>query len=251
MRRTRRITAIIGGSGLQTLPGFQVAEPMAPNTPWGPTSGPVLRGTLAGVESYFLPRHGGARAIPPHLVNYRANIAALAAQGVERILAFNAVGGIGASFPPGLLVVPHQLIDYTWGRPSSYWDGPDQQPLHIDFTIPYDSATRINLIEAAEAEGIPVRPWGVYGATQGPRLETAAEIRRLRRDGCDLVGMTGMPEAALAREKGIAYACLALVVNPAAGTVPGVIELQDIQRVMDAAIPGAVRLLVRALTEAD
>lgn len=244
------VTAIIGGSGLQTLPGFQIAEHLSPDTPWGPTSAPVLRGTLDGMEAYFLPRHGGARAIPPHLVNYRANIAALAALGVDRILAFNAVGGIGTSFPPGLLVVPHQLIDYTWGRPSSYWDGPDQQPLHIDFTSPYDSATRISLIRAAESEGVPVRPWGVYGATQGPRLETAAEIRRLHRDGCDLVGMTGMPEAALAREKGIAYACLALVVNPAAGTVSGVIDLQDIQRIMDAALPGGVRLLARALAAA-
>ncbi len=251
MSESDRITAIIGGSGLQTLPGLRVIERIASDTPWGPTSAPVLRGMLAGVEVYFLARHGGSRAIPPHLVNYRANIAALAALGVARILAFNTVGGVGASFAPGLLVIPHQIIDYTRGRPSSYWDGPDQPPLHIDFTAPYDSATRMRLIAAAESAGIPVRPWGVYGATQGPRLETAAEIHRLRRDGCDLVGMTGMPEAALAREKGIAYACLALVVNPAAGTAPGAIGLQDIQGVVDVAIPGVVGLLTRTLAMAN
>lgn len=239
--------AIIGGSGLQELPGFQVLECLAPETPWGAASAPVLRGVLDGAELFFLPRHGGERAIPPHRVNYRANIAALVALGVGRVFAFNAVGGIDPELAPGALVIPDQLIDYTWGREASYWEAAGGEPLHVDFTQPYDPGARTALLAAAQRVGVPVRSGGVYGATQGPRLETAAEIRRLRRDGCDLVGMTGMPEAALAREKALAYASLALVVNPAAGVGGTEITLAAIAAVMADAVPRAVRVLAAAI----
>lgn len=239
-------SAIIGGSGLQELPGFRVVEQLAAETRWGPTSAPVQRGLLDGIELFFLPRHGGARAIPPHLVNYRANLGALAALGVRRVFAFNAVGGVDPQLAPGALVVPDQLIDYTWGRESSYWDAEGSAQLHADFTEPYDPAARAALLAAAQREGIAVHSAAVYGATQGPRLETAAEIRRLRRDGCDLVGMTGMPEAALARELGLAYASLALVVNPAAGVGSAPITLAEIEAVLRAALPRVVRLLASA-----
>jgi 5'-deoxy-5'-methylthioadenosine phosphorylase len=239
--------AIIGGSGLQELPGFEVLECLAPETPWGLASAPILRGVLDGAELFFLPRHGGERAIPPHRVNYRANIAALAALGVRRVFAFNSVGGIDPELAPGTLAIPDQLIDYTWGRAASFWDAEDVAPLHVDFTHPYDPKARAALLAAAQRVGVPVRSGGVYGATQGPRLETATEIRRLRRDGCDLVGMTGMPEAALAREKGLAYASLALVVNPAAGVGAEAITLADIAAVLADAVPRAVRVLAAAI----
>ncbi len=240
-------TAVIGGSGLQELPGLRVLERFAPETPWGLASAPLQRGLLDGAELFFLPRHGGGRPIPPHRVNYRANIAALAAAGVARVFAFNAVGGIDPELAPGTLVVPDQLIDYTWGREASFWDGPGGEPLHVDFTQPYDPGARAALLAGARRAGVAVRAGGVYGATQGPRLETAAEIRRLRRDGCDLVGMTGMPEAALARELGLAYASLALVVNPAAGVGTAAITLADIAAVLADAVPRAVRVLAAAL----
>ena len=243
--------AIIGGSGLQELPGFEVLECLAPETPWGSASAPILRGVLDGAELFFLPRHGGERAIPPHRVNYRANIAALAALGVAQVFAFNAVGGVAPELVPGTLVVPDQLIDYTWGRESSFWEAPGGELLHVDFTQPYDPGARAALLAAARRIGVPVRSAAVYGATQGPRLETAAEIRRLRRDGCDLVGMTGMPEAALAREKGLAYASLALVVNPAAGVGDGAITLAAIAEVMADAVPRAVRVLAAASAVSD
>ncbi|MFZ5653217.1 MAG: S-methyl-5'-thioinosine phosphorylase [Pseudomonadota bacterium] len=240
-------SAIIGGSGLQELPGLRVLEQFAEETPWGPASAPVQRGLLEGTELFFLPRHGGPRAIPPHLINYRANIAALAARGVRQVFAFNAVGGIDPELAPGTLVVPDQLIDYTWGREPTYWGAGGGAPLHVEFTEPYDPGARAALLAAARRAGIAVRAGAVYAATQGPRLETAAEIRRLRRDGCDLVGMTGMPEAALAREQGLAYASLALVVNPAAGVGPAPITLDAIEAVLAEALPRAVRVLAAAI----
>lgn len=241
---------IIGGGGLQRLAPLQVTEEIVLETPWGPPSAPLQRGVLAGREVFFLARHGAERAIPPHLVNYRANIAALATVGVRRIFACNTVGGLRPAFKPGSLVVPHQLIDYTWGRAASYWDDADQPPMHIDFTQPYDREARTCLIQAAAEAGLEVFPWGIYGVTQGPRLESAAEIRRLRGDGCDLVGMTGMPEAALAREKGLGYACLAVVVNPAAGTSAAGIDLRTVTATGAAASVDVVRLLAHAVTAA-
>jgi 5'-methylthioinosine phosphorylase len=186
-------------------------------TPYGEPSRPIQQGQLDGARVYFLQRHGSPGAIPPHLVNYRANLWALKSLGVNEIVAINAVGGISPAMQPGRLVIPDQLIDYTWGRAHTIDEGNDGQLRHIDFTEPYDRELRLALIETANAAGIPCEPTGVYGVTQGPRLETAAEIQRMSRDGCDVVGMTAMPEAALARELDIAYASVCMVVNPAAG----------------------------------
>ncbi|MCL4138739.1 UNVERIFIED_CONTAM: hypothetical protein GTU68_058797, partial [Idotea baltica] len=176
------------------------------------------------VEVIFLPRHGEDHQVPPHKVNYRANIAALKEQKVSAIYAVNVVGGINMEMCPGDLVIPDQVIDYTWGREHTYSD---------DFTDPYDQTLRNNLLQQAIKLGLHVHAGGVYGATQGPRLETAAEIARMQRDGCDIVGMTGMPEAALARELDIPYSCLALVVNMAAGLGDKEITMAEIHKIID------------------
>ena len=226
--------AVIGGSGLGSLRGeirgLEVETIEAVRTPYG---GPVQVDICHkdGMRIAFLPRHAAGDRVPAHRVNYRANLWALHSLGVDRIIATNTVGGISEDLPPGAMAIPEQLIDYTWGRENTFSDGTDHKPLHIDFTWPYDPALREALREASARVEKPVRHGGVYGVLQGPRLETAAEIERLRRDGCDMVGMTSMPEAVLARELGIPYACLALSVNWAAGLGEGEIDMQDIRRV--------------------
>jgi 5'-methylthioinosine phosphorylase len=209
--------AIIGGTGLARLPGLEITRREVMHTPYGEPSGPLTHGVLAGCEAVFLARHGYGHTIPPHRINYRANLWALEQVGVRRVLAVAAVGGIREEMVPGAVVIPDQIIDHTWGRPGTFIEEFDDAVTHIDFTEPYDGALRAALIGAAARVGIPVVPGGTYAATQGPRLETAAEIRRLEAEGCDLVGMTGMPEAALARELDLAYACVAVVANRAAG----------------------------------
>jgi 5'-methylthioinosine phosphorylase len=209
--------AIIGGTGIDELEDLQIVGEHLPETPFGKPSRPIQEGRLGKSPLFFLQRHGSPEAIPPHRINYRANLWALGSLNVQEIVAINAVGGISADMRPGRLVIPHQLIDYTWGREHSFDDGAQGQLMHVDFTEPYDRAVRNDLVEAASSAGITHAAQGVYGVTQGPRLETAAEIVRMARDGCDVVGMTAMPEAALARELGIAYASVCMVVNPAAG----------------------------------
>jgi 5'-methylthioinosine phosphorylase len=210
--------AVIGGTGIAELNGLAAVATHNPDTPYGAPSGPIREGLLDGRRVYFLQRHGGSPGvIPPHLVNYRANLWALQSLGVTEIVAINAVGGISPAMQPGKLVIPDQLIDYTWGRAHTFDDGSAGRLMHIDFTEPYDLELRTALLAAAAEAGIACEATGVYAASQGPRLETAAEIRRMAADGCDVVGMTGMPEAALARELGIAYASVCMVVNPAAG----------------------------------
>jgi len=209
--------AIIGGTGIDDLEGLEVVREHQPETPFGPPSRAIQEGRFAGKTLYFLQRHGSPAAIPPHAINYRANIWALQAMGAASIVAINSVGGIGAGMSPGRLLIPDQLIDYTWGRAHTFDDGSSGALRHIDFTEPYDRSLRLALVDAAVAARIDHAASGVYGVTQGPRLETAAEIQRMARDGCDVVGMTGMPEAALARELDIPYACVCMVVNPAAG----------------------------------
>lgn len=209
------VLGIIGGTGAALFPGMEQAESQRHAGSWGEPSAPVQCWQQQGHRVLFLPRHGQHGGIPPHLVNYRANVQLLHDLGAEQIIALNAVGGIGVA--PGHLVVPAQLIDYTWGRAQSYydsWNGPTE---FIEFTEPYDSLVRNSLIKACGDAGVRVTPGGTYGVTQGPRLETAAEVDRLDQDGCSIIGMTGMPEAALARELTLPYACLALVVNAAAG----------------------------------
>lgn len=208
--------AIIGGSGLSQLAGLEVTRREEVRTPYGEPSGPLTFGTLLGAPVVFLPRHGERHTIAPHAVNYCANLWALREQKAEAIVAVASVGGIRSDLTPGTIVVPDQIIDYTWGRRSTYFEG-DAPVTHIDFTEPYAHDLRVRLLAAAEACGQPARDRGVYATTQGPRLETAAEIDRLERDGADIVGMTGMPEAALARELDLRYAAICLVANFAAG----------------------------------
>ena len=209
--------AIIGGSGLTQLANLNVIRREVVRTPYGEPSGALTFGQLCEHPVVFLARHGYGHTIPPHRVNYQANLWALKEAGVEVIISVASVGGIRADMCPGTLVVPDQIIDYTWGRKSTFHEGTDEPVVHIDFTEPYDAAVRRRILAAATAAGEKILDGAVYATTQGPRLETAAEINRLERDGADVVGMTGMPEAALARELGIPYAAINVVANYAAG----------------------------------
>ncbi len=237
--------AVIGGTGVYRLAALEDVQTHHFQTPWGAPSGPVRIGRLAGARIAFLARHGEGHALPPHRVNYRANLHALQQAGAARVLALNTVGGITDSYGPRVLACPDQLIDYTWGRDASFWDG-EGEPLHVDFGHPYTPAMRNAVLDAARAGGVAVVDGGCYGATQGPRLETNAEIARMRRDGCDLVGMTGMPEAALARELGLDYACLAIVANWAAGCGDAAeITLDEVLENVAAASAGLPELVLR------
>ena len=209
--------AIIGGSGLTQLSNLEVSHREVVRTPYGEPSGALTFGRVGGRDALFLARHGHGHSIPPHLVNYRANLWALKESGAKYIVSVASVGGIRADLNPGDIVIPHQIIDYTWGRKNTYFDGNGAPVTHVDFTEHYDAPLRRQLLAAATAVDIPVKDGGVYGATQGPRLETAAEIDRFERDGVAVVGMTGMPEAVLARELGIPYAAINLISNHAAG----------------------------------
>jgi len=240
---------IIGGTGLEQLEGLRLVREHALETPFGAPSRPIQEGQLGGQTLYFLHRHGSPGAIPPHCINYRANISALHALGVRRLVAVNAVGGISPDMQPGRLVIPDQIIDYSWGREHTFDDGSSGSLQHIDFTEPYDRPLRLALVEAAEKAGIAHEPFGVHAVTQGPRLETAAEVRRLARDGCDVVGMTGMPEAALARELGMAYACVCMVVNPAAGLGDLPLTLDMMRHILQREA-GVVRTLLETLLAA-
>ena len=238
--------AVIGGTGVYTLGELADVETHRPVTHYGAPSGPIRIGTCAGKRVAFLARHGEGHSLPPHKINYRANLAALKAVGASRVLAMNTVGGITEQCGPRVLACPDQLIDYTWGRIGTLCEEPGSDVLHVDFGEPYTPSLRAEVIAAARRAGVALVDAGCYGATQGPRLETRAEIARMRRDGCDLVGMTGMPEAGLARELGLDYACLAIVANWAAGAGPDVGEVITLQDVLDnvaAAMDGAARLL--------
>jgi len=208
---------IIGGSGLTGLSGLKIDETRSCTTPYGEPSAKLIHGRYAGRPVVFLARHGNPHVIPPHMVNYRANLWALKEQGVGQVIGVNAVGGITAAMHPERIVVPDQIIDYTWGRAHTYFEEDLEHVTHVDFTRPYSEPLRQRLIEAAATAQIDLVQHGTYGAMQGPRLESAAEIERMQRDGCDIVGMTGMPEAGLARELALDYASICLVVNWAAG----------------------------------
>jgi 5'-deoxy-5'-methylthioadenosine phosphorylase len=242
--------AIIGGSGFQTLPAFKISERKSSTTPFGSPSAPLSSGEIFGMEIIFLPRHGDLHSIAPHNVNYRANIYALKREGVEQVISLAAVGGITAAYQARSIAIPHQIIDYTSTREHTYFDGqevPDEivnrALRHIDFSNPYDENLRLRLVGAALNAGVEFRDSGVYGVTQGPRFETSAEIDRMERDGCDMVGMTAMPEAVLARELDLAYATIALVVNPAAGRGVGEISMDEIYGNLEAATRNAVAIL--------
>jgi 5'-methylthioinosine phosphorylase len=243
--------AIIGGTGLTQLTNLKITHRQVMRTPYGEPSGPMTFGTINQHELIFLARHGYGHTIPPHQVNYRANLWALRDQGVSRVIAVTSVGGIRADLVPGTLVVPEQIVDYTYGRDFTYFDGKDKAVTHIDFTRPYNEALRQKLLAAVKLANETCVDGGVHGVTQGPRLETAAEINRLERDGVDMVGMTGMPEASLAKELGLAYATIAVVVNHAAGrggSRDGV-PLEKIGLVMNPAMERVRNILERAVEQ--
>ncbi len=237
--------AIVGGSGLAQLASLEVVRRQIVRTPYGEPSGPLTFGRLAGAETVFLARHGYGHTLAPHEINYRANLWALKEKGATRIVAVCTVGGIAPEFGAGALAVPDQLIDYTWGRKATFYEGAGQPVTHVDFTHPYCEATRRLVVEGAAAAGVAIVARGTYAAMQGPRLETAAEIDRLERDGAHLVGMTGMPEAALARELGIPYAALAVVANAAAGRGESAqaVSLEQISLVLREAMERVRRVL--------
>ena len=242
--------AIIGGTGVYALAELSNAEAHQPVTPYGKPSGPIRVGDMAGKRVGFLARHGEGHSIPPHKINYRANLTALKALGAKQVIALNTVGGITEAFGPRVLACADQLIDYTWGRISTLSEEPGTDVLHVDFGDPYTPTLRQALIAAAAQAGVPLVDHGCYGATQGPRLETRAEIARMRRDGCDLVGMTGMPEAGLARELGLEYACLGIVANWAAGCGPTpdeIITMEDVLANVHAATAHVSPLLTTLL----
>ncbi len=237
--------AIIGGSGLTQLANLDVTRREVVRTPYGEPSGALLFGHVGGCPVVFIARHGYGHTIPPHRVNYRANIWALKHGRATRIVSVASVGGIRPDLGPGTLVVPHQIIDYTWGRPLTFHESADAPVVHIDFTEPYDAELRRHILAAANRAGEAVVDGAVYAATQGPRLETAAEIDRLERDGADIVGMTGMPEAALAREAELPYAAIAAVANYSAGRGDSAraIRFESIEAVLQESVKRVRRII--------
>lgn len=242
-----QLVAIIGGSGLTKLQNLEITRREVLRTPFGEPSAPLVFGHLGGQQAVFLARHGHGHTIPPHEVNYRANIWALKEVGASHVIAVNAVGGITPAMVSGGLVFPDQIIDYTYGRNHTFFGNEQKAVTHVDFTFPYCEELRQSLIVAASRARLPVSPNGTYAATQGPRFETIAEIRRLERDGADIVGMTGMPETSLARELSLCYACIAVVANPAAGKAAGTISLKEIERTLESGMAKVRSLLEQVL----
>ncbi|MFK8067087.1 MAG: S-methyl-5'-thioinosine phosphorylase [Gammaproteobacteria bacterium] len=242
--------AIIGGTGLNKLEGINIIKRRVMRTPFGEPSGPLTFCEHKGKEVVFLPRHGAGHTIPPHMINYCANIWALKEVGISEVISIAAVGGIAAELTPSRLAIPDQIIDYTEGRQSTFYDGDKGGVVHIDFTHPYDNKLRSKIIDAAVNADIDISNGGTYGATQGPRLETAAEIDRMEKDGCDMVGMTGMPEAALARELDLSYATCAVIVNPAAGrNGEKEISMKQIEQHLEKGMLQVKKLLIEVLSQ--
>ena len=243
--------AVIGGSGLSQLASLEVTQRNMVRTPYGEPSGALTFGRIRGRELVFLARHGYGHTVAPHEVNYRANLWALKEIGVEGVVSVASVGGIRRDFVPGALAVPDQIIDYTWGRRSTYFEGAGAQVTHIDFTEPYAAPLRARILAAARACGEQMIDGGTYAATQGPRLESAAEIHRLERDGAHMVGMTGMPEAALARELDLPYAAIAVSANYAAGRGDSAhaVPMERIEAVLAEAMGRVRRIIERLVVE--
>jgi 5'-deoxy-5'-methylthioadenosine phosphorylase len=244
--------AIIGGTGMAQLACLEISHRQIMRTPYGEPSGPLTFGKINDNEVVFLPRHGSGHTIPPHEVNYRANLWALQSLKLSRVISVASVGGIREDLAPGKIAIPDQIIDYTHGRNYTYHEGVGRLVTHIDFTEPYCQLTRKYLLRASKLASEQVIDGGVYGATQGPRLETAAEINRMERDGVDMVGMTGMPEAALAKELGLCYAAIAVVANYAAGRKTSVhaIRLEDAHAVLERTMV-SVRNILERVVELD
>ncbi|PCH84973.1 MAG: S-methyl-5'-thioadenosine phosphorylase [Piscirickettsiaceae bacterium] len=240
--------AIIGGTGLSNIYGLENVHKKVVKTPYGEPSSPLTFGTLNGVDIVFLARHGYGHTIPPHKVNYRANMWAIEQTGAKEVLALAAVGGINETMKPGELILPDQLVDYSYGRVSTFFEEDLDKVTHIDFTLPYSTILREKMANAMLQAELPLIKQAVYACTQGPRLETAAEVVKLKRDGCDLVGMTGMPEASLARELKLPYACCAVVVNWAAGISGDEIKMRDIEEYVELGMT-KFRLFLDVLTK--
>jgi 5'-methylthioinosine phosphorylase len=240
--------AIIGGSGLTELADLEIIDEIYPDTVWGKPSATITIGKFNDTEILFLPRHGNPHTIPPHKINYRANIQALKDAGVNEIIAVNAVGGITEDMSPCRIVIPDQLIDYTHGRIDTFYEDGLKEVTHIDFTTPYSESLRQQLINTAKESNIEIAPTGTYAVTQGPRLETAAEIIKYEKDGCDIVGMTSMPEASLARELEIEYACCSLVVNWAAGKTDEIITMEIIENNLKEGLGKIHQLIAKTLS---
>ena len=239
--------AVIGGTGLTSLDTLKITHRQTVSTPYGDPSSPLTHGELGGRSVVFLARHGQQHTLPPHKINYRANLWALHRLGVQQVIAVAAVGGIRHDMAPGALAFPDQLVDYTWGRHGTFFEDDLSHVTHIDFTEPYCPALRERLIQDARALELDARESCTYAAMQGPRLETAAEVRKLERDGCDIVGMTGMPEAALARELDLSYVTCAVVANRAAGKAPGEITMAEIQQNLVSGMVRVKMLLARSI----
>lgn len=236
------VYAVIGGSGLYALDeSFRVASNNISDTPYGDISAELLIGELSGCRTVFLPRHGPSHHIPPHKINYRANLWALHKLEVSHIIAVNAVGGI--DYAPHSLVLPNQIIDYTSDRAHTFFDGEGSEVDHIDFSLPYSESLRKKIIQAAKTSDIDLNSSATYGCTNGPRLETSAEIQKMQRDGCNIIGMTGMPEAALARELDMEYASIAMVVNWCSGITDSVLDMDEIRRILDSGMNSVIQLI--------
>jgi len=244
------VQAVIGGSGLYALnQEFLIDRSYLPDTPYGQVSAELKIGELNGCSLVFLPRHGESHQVPPHRINYRANLWALQYLGVKSIIAVNAVGGIDA--PPQRLVIPDQIIDYTSNREATYFDGDKPAVGHIDFTYPYSKGLRERMITSAQSIGIELTQSGTYGCTNGPRFETGAEIKKMQRDGCNIIGMTGMPEACLARELEMDYASIALVVNWCAGIEDSILDMVQIRRTLERGMQTVMQLISTLLATSD
>lgn len=244
--------AIIGGTGLTKLSNLEIMHRQVMRTPYGEPSGTIIFGRLRQHEVMFIARHGYGHTIPPHMVNYRANLWALREQGAKKVIAVAAVAGIRSDLEPGMLIVPDQIIDYTYGRAFTIFDGCDCPVTNIDFTEPYSQELRQKILNASRCANIPCLDGGVYAATQGPRLDTIAEVNRMERDGADMAGMTGMPETSLAKELGLSYATIAVVLNHAAGrkSSRNRVSLESIPGVAQTAMVH-VRSILECLVEAD
>lgn len=243
--------AIIGGTGLTSLKGLEIVSREIIQTPYGEPSGPLVKGTLSGKNVYFLPRHGAGHTIPPHKINYRANIWALKEAGIENVIAINAVGGISEEMQAGVIAIPDQIIDYTWSRINTFFEDGLKNVVHIDFTYPFCKNLREKIIATANAHQIDIVSKGTYAATQGPRLESIAEIKRLEKDGCHIVGMTCMPEAALAREKELCYVSISVVANLAAGKGDEELTMEMIEKNLSSGMERVRSLLQTVIAELD
>jgi len=239
--------AIIGGTGLNLLKGLSTTSTQQLKTPYGNPSADFICGSLNEKNIVFLARHGTPHSIPPHKINYRANIWGLKQLGVKEIISVAAVGGITPKMAPAHIALPDQIIDYSYGREHSFFADDLETVTHIDFTFPYSKQLRNRLSQAAKDNFLPICHTGTYGCTQGPRLESTAEIIRMERDGCDLVGMTGMPEAALAKELDMDYAAIAVVANWAAGKSEGEISMTEIEQNLEIGMDNVKKLLTSVI----